>query len=130
MDLDFINKADSIYLFCFTYKNYINNITGYILSIDATCSGIQQIAGIMGDIELGEKVNINESDDLKEPNDIYTSIIDPFKKNIINYVNNNKELNLEKLLEIKIDRNLIKRPVITFPYSVSIMGIKNQLVSI
>jgi hypothetical protein len=33
----------------------------------------------MGDSELGEKVNITESSDLKEPNDIYTSIIEPLK---------------------------------------------------
>ena len=56
--------------------------------LDATCSGIQHLAGLFHDHELGSRVNlINQSDESKVE-DIYSTLVNPINKAINNYGKN------------------------------------------
>ncbi|KAJ1562584.1 hypothetical protein HK096_007436 [Nowakowskiella sp. JEL0078] len=64
LDSSFILKADSpikFAAFCLTYRAYINDPSTIIrppVFLDATCSGLQHIAALLGDAALGELVNL------------------------------------------------------------------------
>ncbi len=61
----------------------------------------------------------------EKPEDLYSSLIEDFRIAINLHVQNNPlDLNLQKQV---IDRNFIKRPVMTVPYSVTIHGITHQI---
>lgn len=93
--------------------------------LDATCSGIQHVAGLMRDIELGANTNLKPSNNETDPEDIYSYLL-----NIINAkVNEFGEDNLEyaKLSEIKLERKHVKAPIMTKVYNVTKYGISRQL---
>ena len=50
--------------------------------LDATCSGIQHLAGLLRDLELGANVNLVKSSHNDAPSDIYTRLVDPINKAI------------------------------------------------
>ena len=92
----------------------------------------------MEDIDLASKVNLKNATDFDVSADIYSSIIPKLKNNINNmenilpekFLNNIDEEELNKFKLFKIDRKLIKKPVMTIPYSVSRFGIKLQLLEL
>ena len=98
-----------------------------IINGDASCSGIQQISGLIKDFQMGELVNINESNDFKKPNDFYEFMIKEIKEQLENNIINNQLNDYLPLLNLDITRQLIKKPIMTIPYTSKIYGIANQL---
>lgn len=131
MDKDFIEKSDDIILFhnfCLYYSNYINsNQDKFCLPIffDATCSGLQHISCLLEDIELGTQVNIGISSDIQDPKDIYTYLLEPIKQAIISF--SIIDTNYSFFRYLVINRQFIKRIVMTVPYSITIYGIASQI---
>ena len=135
LDFNLIKDADNIYDFincCLVYKEYlISNKLNILLRFDATCSGIQHISALLEDIVLGEQVNIIESDDSKQPNDIYSQQIPKIKNAIIEeFKNTDTDTDtMNKLINFPITRKLVKKPIQTIPYTITINGINKHLIS-
>jgi DNA-directed RNA polymerase len=81
--------------------------------VDGTCNGLQHLSALMKDQEGGESVNLVDTG--LTPNDIYQMVSD--------------EANKLYKGDIKIDRKLCKRPVMTTPYGSTIYGIREQIKS-
>lgn len=127
-----IDKIDFIGC-CLAYKDYIKNgFMSFDLKFDATCSGIQHISALLEDQNLGNEVNIKISNFNEKPNDIYTKLIEPIKAELNKFVFENETNTLKyiDLLKFNINRQLIKRPIMTIPYTVSIYGIADHIISL
>ena len=135
LDIDFILKADSLFLFlsfCLSMREiHVNKNDMLYLPVflDATCSGIQHLAGILKDYDIGKKVNLipqNENDNVM---DIYSELLGPINEAINNYdlKANVGEGDCNKFKDIKLRREHVKLPIMTKNYNVSLIGIADQL---
>lgn len=120
---DFCLKADEPLKFlscCLELKGYFNDPNNFIsrlpIYLDATCSGLQHLSAMIQDHNLAKHVNLLVSSKNEVPNDVYTYMTDFVVKNIRKYIEEYKELNLEVLLIININRNFIKNGIMTVTY--------------
>jgi hypothetical protein len=131
MDTNFLNKANKklqFAAFCLAVKNYeLNNDYPIRLPIflDATCSGIQHLSAILKDINLGSHVNLIARSEKDDVGDIYKLAVEPINKAINKYGNQNNLYS--NLIDIKLTRDILKTPIMTQVYNVTISGIFNQL---
>ena len=131
MDPDFILKSKSVFLFasfCLVMKQLENNPKVKIklpVFLDATCSGIQHVAALIKDFELGQRVNLIAQKDTDPVKDIYSEIMDPINKEINDY--GLKNIEYVKLAFVKFDRSILKVSIMTKVYNVTIHGIADQL---
>lgn len=133
MNPEFIREAESpvsFAAFCLEMRKLEENRNVEIkmpVFIDATCSGIQHIAALIGDTELATKVNLipNIVKHHNKPDDIYQSLVDPINNAINEYGRNNSEFNA--LSNLYLTRKELKQPIMTLNYNVSVFGMKEQL---
>ena len=136
VDQSFLAKIDDDNKYEFLYGCYIYNYYNvnklapfpFFINFDATCSGIQHVSGILQDSKLGKFVNVGESSDILPPEDIYTHHIDLVKTKF-----NEKVLNDPKysfLVNFNVNRKLLKKIIMTIPYSVTLYGITNQIINL
>ena len=134
LNIEFIMKAENKFLFsafCLAYKKYIqdNNTKIYTpLFLDATCSGLQHLAGLMKDVTIADKVNLREQTENDNVDDIYTNVMEHVNIKINEYALKNKDYS--ELSLIKLNRKIIKQPIMTKTYNVSIYGIADQIINI
>lgn len=57
--------------------------------MDATCSGIQQLASMIHEYDTGSKVNLTSQTDNEEVGDIYSYLLKPINKAINKYGTDN-----------------------------------------
>jgi DNA-directed RNA polymerase len=95
--------------------------------LDATCNGIQHLAVILQDIELGSKVNLTSFNEKEGPKDIYSELLEPINKSINKYGEENLSYSILSL--VKLNRKIIKQSIMTKVYNVSEYGISLQLKS-
>ena len=76
--------------------------TGLFVATDATCSGLQILAGLARDKETARLVNVLPSD---RPQDAYAKVADTAKPNC--------PIHIQKVM----DRKTVKRTVMTIPYN-------------
>ena len=94
--------------------------------IDATCSGIQHISALIGDRELASKVNLILNPTKSEkPEDLYLSLVDPINKAINDFGKEHPDY--RSLSELHLTRKILKQPIMTLNYNVSVFGMKEQL---
>jgi DNA-directed RNA polymerase len=98
-------------------------VTHLPVCFDGSCNGVQHSALIMLDEEAGKLVNLVAAAD--EPQDIYQLITDTVFERLRADINNKYA---KWWLDGRISRKLIKRPAMTFAYSVTLCGMRNQLV--
>nr|QWO71387.1 RNA polymerase [Termitomyces sp. T70a] len=132
MDIKFLLQAENIWLFtsfCLIMKKLKYNpnlLVHFPIFIDATCSGIQHIAGMIKDTDLGVNVNLTKQNKEDKVQDIYTKLL-----NTINYAifleGNDSNSKFPNLKHVKLTRSEVKAPIMTKTYNVSLIGIKNQL---
>jgi DNA-directed RNA polymerase len=91
------------------------------IAMDGSCSGIQHFSAMLRDEEGGKAVNLRPSD---APTDIYTEVLNVTK----DLLAKNPEP-LAKVWMDKVDRKIVKRPCMTFAYSVTSIGIRDQIAS-
>jgi Autographiviridae RNA polymerase len=109
---------------------------------DGSCSGVQHLAMMMRDEDAGRLVNLIPSN---EPQDVYQLITEKVKERVGAELDDwtrrtkrikGKEVLLKPRAEYarfwidKLNRKLIKRPAMTFPYSVTPDGMRQQLVDV
>ena len=137
--------ADSPYLFlawCFEYAEYVRNPNGFEshipIALDATCSGIQIYSGLLKDAEGARAVNV--IGDTRE--DIYQRVADRVNQYIeagdyekaFHYTDSagvDHEMSTVAMADSfkgKVTRGLVKRNVMTQPYSVTKRGMTDQLI--
>lgn len=132
MDLEFIKKAENIWLFiafCLVIKNYIkdkNYLVKFPIFIDATCSGIQHISAMIKDLESGINVNLVPQNENDKVNDIYSYLL-KYINDEINLEGNKLNTEFPNLKHIRLNRNDVKTPIMTKTYSVTLLGMKNQI---
>lgn len=133
MNKDFILKAENKFCFtafCLIMKELKMN-PDYIVKmpvfLDATCSGIQHLAALIKDKELAAEVNLVDIPGVDKPSDIYQSLVEPINEAI--HAKGAEGFKYANLLEVKLRRKDVKHPIMTRTYNVSVLGVKNQLVS-
>ncbi len=105
------------------------------VNIDATCSGIQVFSALLRDYEGGASVNLVPQE---KPADVYGRILgklsavveaeaageDPNGNAAEEY---NQEMARRWLASGELDRQLVKRPVMTTPYGAKLWGYREQI---
>jgi DNA-directed RNA polymerase len=91
------------------------------IAMDGSCSGIQHFSAMLRDAEGGRAVNLTKTE---QPSDIYTEVLNVTK----DLLAKNQEP-LAKVWMDKVDRKIVKRPCMTFAYSVTSIGIRDQIAS-
>lgn len=131
LDKDLILSAESPFIFtafCLNMKEIHNNPNHIIKTpvfLDATCSGIQHLAGLMKDIELGINTNLLPQTEDDIPEDIYNYLLITINKDINKFGKQNFEY--ENLSKVKLERKQIKAPIMTKVYNVTKFGMSRQL---
>ena len=88
---------------------------------DASCSGIQHLSALTRELDLAIKTNVVGKGLTKElPEDFYSYAASLIQEELDLSSNN-------ELRSIKVNRNLIKKSVMTIPYNISLIGVKEQL---
>ena len=95
----FLASCDEFY-HCVIKRDKLS--TGLPVAIDATCSGLQILAGLAKDKSTADLVNVTNSD---KPQDAYKVIAEDSKQNVPHYVRPHW------------DRKCTKRTVMTIPYN-------------
>lgn len=132
LDQKLIDNAKDKFLFVaaiFELKQYHDNPATFKsrlpIFIDATCNGLQHLSSIVGDLNLATLVNLTKSSISDRPNDIYQTIANKIKDDVERY---NKDIAFNQLKKLNINRDLIKRCIMTIPYGVTIYGMQKQLI--
>jgi DNA-directed RNA polymerase len=132
LDKSFINKANKkiqFAAFCIAVKNYEldnNYLVKLPVFLDATCSGIQHLAAMLQDINIGTHVNLLSKTENDDVNDLYETVVEPLNE-AINKVGRENPL-YSPLANVKLNRKIIKTPIMTQVYSVTVDGIYRQLI--
>lgn len=133
LDPNLILSAENKFVFtafCLNMKQLHNNPLSIIKTpvfLDATCSGIQHLAALLQDLELGSHVNLTPYNDKDKPGDIYSEIVGPINETLNKYGEENPDyINLSF---VKFNRKLLKQSIMTKVYNVTNYGIANQLKS-
>jgi len=95
----FLSSCEEYYMVCITKQR---TTTGLPVATDATCSGLQILAGLARDKSTAQLVNVLPSD---RPQDAYKVVADAAKPNI------------PPSLHSVWDRRSVKRTVMTIPYN-------------
>ena len=128
---EFWVKADSPWkflAFCFEFLDFMEAPQSFTsrlpIAMDGSCNGLQHLSMLLRDEDGGASVNLVPQD---KPADIYREVADK----VIALVEQDAEEGDEyaKAWRGKIDRNLVKRGVMTTPYGVSGFGLREQLVA-
>jgi len=131
LDRDLISKAKNIFSFtsfCLNMRELDRDpkwIVKTPLFLDATCSGMQHLAAILKDVELGAMVNLSSSTEHDTPADVYTYLLKYINEAIHKYGEDNSEFSHFKLIELT--RQIVKNPIMTKVYNVTRYGISQQL---
>lgn len=94
------------------------------VSMDGSCNGLQNFSAMLRDEIGGAAVNLIPSD---TPKDIYGIVAEVVSKEVEKDAAEGNEL--AQLWVGKIDRNIAKRNVMTFPYGAKKYGFKGQLMA-
>ncbi len=97
--------------------------------LDATCSGIQHLSGMVLDYELGKQVNLVYDDsENNKVKGIYQALSEPINKAINEYGKTHSEY--KDLSNLYLTRDELKQPIMTQNYNVSVFGMKEQFFNI
>ena len=82
LDRNLIETAENPFVFtsfCLEMRDLDRNKDNFIyipIFLDATVNGMQHIAALLQDFELGTEVNLNSFDEKMDPKDLYTKLLD------------------------------------------------------
>ena len=132
LDKDFINNANKKIQFvslCIVIKNYEDD-NNYLVKLpvflDATCSGIQHLAAMLQDVNLGAQVNLLSRTENENVCDLYETMVGPVNAAINKFGKEN--VLHSSLSNVKLNRKIIKTPIMTQVYNVTTDGIYRQLI--
>ena len=140
-EASFLNSADSPFEFaaaCMAYNDHLCGEAVHIpIQLDATCSGIQMYSGLLFDRVGAKSVNVIGS----SRNDIYNQVAKGVEErlvaneydSIVSYTDSEGVMHsvltdgTANSLRGNITRKIVKRPTMTVPYSVTMMGMREQI---
>lgn len=125
----FITTVFTCRTFSKNNKNNIPTFSSQPILFDASCNGTQHLAALVNDIKLGEHVNLIVANNTR--GDFYEVNMKEVSEELAKWqpkTEGQKKVDVEKLKNIKVDRALVKKPVITINYNISLEGIKDQMV--
>jgi DNA-directed RNA polymerase len=109
---------------CFEFAGWMEQGDDFVshlpIAMDGSCSGIQHFSAMLRDQEGGAAVNLTCGE---KPSDIYTEVLNVVKQKLT--------ASAEPLAKVwldKVDRKMVKRPCMTYAYSVTSVGIRNQII--
>lgn len=123
-ELDLWLKADERWGFLAAAKAWIAikkhaNESHLPVFIDGRCNGLQHLSAMSRDSQAAKAVNVISDG---PPQDIYTEVAEKLKKIV-----EADSGTLANFWKGKIDRSVVKKPVMTTPYGVTPEGIKRQM---
>ncbi len=108
---------------CFEYAGYLvagDDFESHLpVAMDGSCSGLQHFSAMLKDKDGARAVNLLPSE---KPSDIYTEV-----KEVVEVELMKEEGLLAQAWRSKITRKIVKRPCMTFAYSVTSRGIRDQI---
>lgn len=117
-------KAQFMSCFLALYRSQLEGHSGYKCSLpvlfDATCSGMQHLSGLTTDLTLAPLVNLTNGD-LK---DFYGYCADIVRQAVSELPNIDVR---EQLMKVKINRKLMKLPVMTIPYNIGLETLTEKI---
>lgn len=121
-------KAQFMSCFLSLYKSFLSTDDGprsysdvkTPVLFDATCSGMQHLSALTTNIDLAVLVNLTN----RELNDFYGHCAEVVNRVISEL--DDKELR-EALIKLRIDRKLIKLPVMTIPYNIGLAHLTEKI---
>lgn len=102
-------------------KEYVSRLP---VAVDGSCNGLQNFSAMMLDEVGGAATNLVPSD---TPQDIYQRVADEVKLRVYADMQGGDNVTMAKVWLGKIDRALVKRPVMTLPYGATRYGMRDQL---
>lgn len=131
----FWTEADEPWQFlaaCFEWQGYMeqgyNHISHIPIHMDGSCNGLQNFSAMLLDEVGGRATNLVP---MNEPQDVYREVMEVVIRKVDHDAQNAEKEEVRqyaRLWQGKIDRNLVKRPVMTLPYGVKLYGIKDQII--
>jgi DNA-directed RNA polymerase len=126
--VDWWCRADAPFSFVAAAKEWVaagdrGYITRLPITLDATCNGVQHLALLSRDEEAGRLVNLMAGD---KPQDVFRDPI--LAKVIAGAERDSKPSARFWLANNRLNRKIVKRPASTFGYSVSVDGMRQQIV--
>lgn len=122
-------KAQFMSCFLGLYKPFISNNRSVCVAnysnntpvlFDATCSGMQHLSALTTNIALAILVNLTKN----KLNDFYAHCAEI----VIQVISELPDENLRRVLsKLKIDRKLLKLPVMTIPYNIGLEGLTKKI---
>ena len=125
LDYDWWTYADSPFAFLIAareYLEYLQNgsvISHQILFVDGTCNGTQHMAAMLRDDKGGKYVNLCDAD---SPQDIYMETLKLMLKQI-----ENDTSPYAAMARRYLNRNVVKRPIMTLPYGLTRFGMQDKI---
>jgi len=142
---DIINKSKEkvcFLSFCFEYTRFIEFIndvnatkfnTYLPIQLDASCNGYQHLSLLTRDEKVHKHLNLTPSTKDDEPNDLYNYMLIKIREYIKYKVSNSlweseeEKESLVRLDKITLNRNILKKALMTFSYNASIPQMVNYI---
>ena len=105
----FLASCDEYYRCCISKTS---QTTGLPVAVDATCSGLQILAGLARDATAARMVNVTPGD---KPMDAYKAVADAARPNV------------PEAIQPFLDRKVVKRVVMTIPYNAKPYSNRNYI---
>lgn len=112
---------------CFEWAGYRMTDSSYVshlpIAMDGSCSGLQHFSAMLKDADGGREVNLTAAE---SPADIYTAVAAQVELSL-----NDPACATDQLAQAwrgKVSRKIVKRPCMTFAYSVTSRGMRDQIV--
>lgn len=126
---DFWTQADEPWEFlaaCFEWHGYKTEGKDFVshlpIAMDGTCNGLQNFSAMLNDEVGGSAVNLTPAD---KPQDVYQRVADRVEEKLAEQAEKGDEM--AKIWKGKVDRGIAKRPVMTTPYGVTFLGMRDQI---
>lgn len=142
---DIINKSKEkacFLSFCFEYSRFIDFIndvnatkfnTYLPIQLDASCNGYQHLSLLTRDEKVHKHLNLTPSTKDDEPSDLYNYMLIKIREYIKHKVSNSlweseeEKESLIRLDNIVLNRNILKKALMTFSYNASIPQMVNYI---
>lgn len=142
---DIINKSKEkacFLAFCFEYTRFVKfmsdvNATKFNtylpIQLDASCNGYQHLSLLTRDKKVHKHLNLTPSTKDDDPNDLYNYMLikirEYIKYKLCNYLWESEEEkeSLIRLDKIILNRNILKKALMTFSYNASIVQMVNYI---
>lgn len=98
--------------------------SNFPILFDCSCSGIQHISALCGDVTVAKMVNVLPD---KGKSDIYTMACDHLRTKILTSTDDKIVKYRASLSRIVINRTLMKIPIMTIPYNITLDGISDKI---